>query len=53
VQVKLRNVSIAGKGERKIEFARLSGDAISATDTSTCANRFAPFPEAATSSARN
>lgn len=47
VQVKLRNVSIAGKGERKIEFAKLTGDAISANDTSTCANRFAPFPEMA------
>lgn len=45
VQVKLRNVSIAGKGERKIEFAKLSGDAISTNDTSTCAKRFAPFPE--------
>ncbi|HEX5344078.1 MAG TPA: pectinesterase family protein [Duganella sp.] len=49
VQVRLRNVSIAGKGERKIEFARLSGDAISTTDTSTCANRFAPYPETSTS----
>jgi len=48
-QINLRNVSIAGKSERKIEFAKLSGDAISASDTSTCANRFAPFPETATS----
>ena len=49
VQAKLRNVSIAGKADRKIEFANLSGDAISAVDTSTCGNRFAPFPEAAAS----
>ncbi|MYM21703.1 pectin lyase fold-containing protein [Duganella sp. FT135W] len=48
-EIKLRNVSIAGKGDRKIEFAKLSGDAISANDTSTCANRFAPFPDAASS----
>lgn len=47
VQVRLRNVSIAGKGERKIGFARLSGETINANDTSTCANRFAPFPETA------
>jgi polygalacturonase len=52
VQVKLRNVSIAGKGERKIEFAQLSGEAISANDTSTCVNRFAPFPEMAAANIR-
>jgi polygalacturonase len=52
VQAKLRNVSIAGKGERKIEFAKLSGDAISSKDTSSCANRFAPFPEVTTAGTR-
>jgi len=45
VQARLRNVSIAGKADRKIEFASLSGDAINDTDASTCANRFAPFPD--------
>ncbi|TFW25305.1 pectin lyase fold-containing protein [Duganella callida] len=44
VQAILRNVSIAGKAERKIEYARLSGDAIAGSDTSNCANRFAAFP---------
>ncbi|WP_343730093.1 pectinesterase family protein [Duganella sp.] len=49
VLARLRNVSIAGKADRKIEYANLAGEAISAVDTSTCANRFAPFPETAAS----
>nr|WP_218892874.1 pectinesterase family protein [Duganella sp. 1224] len=52
VQARLHDVSIAGKVDRKIEFARLSGDAISASDTSNCGNRFVPFPESAALSAR-
>lgn len=44
-QVSLRDVSIAGKADQKLEFARLSGEAVGTRDTSTCANRFAPFPE--------
>jgi polygalacturonase len=51
-QVGLQDVSIAGKPDRKIEFARLSGDAISRKDASTCAIRFAPFPAIAASNAR-
>ncbi|MRW91657.1 pectin lyase fold-containing protein [Duganella sp. FT80W] len=51
VQVAMRNVSITGKADRKIEFAQLAGN-IGAIDTSTCAQRFAPFPETAAASAR-
>lgn len=47
VQATLRNVSIAGKAERKIEFASLSGDAIGSSGSGTC--RFIAFPEAAPS----
>jgi polygalacturonase len=52
VLVHLHDVSITGKADRKIEFARLTGDAISSSDTSNCASRFAPFPESVAASTR-
>jgi polygalacturonase len=52
VQATLHDVSIQGKAERKIEFAKLSGDAISNADTSNCATRFVAFPEASAASTR-
>jgi hypothetical protein len=53
LQATLRDVGIAGKADRKIEFAALSGDAIGdGAGPDACAGRFAPFPaEAAASSA--
>jgi pectin methylesterase-like acyl-CoA thioesterase len=49
LQATLRDVSIAGKADRKIEFAALSGDAPGdgARAAAACAGRFAPFPDAA------
>ncbi|MRX07924.1 pectin lyase fold-containing protein [Pseudoduganella sp. FT25W] len=52
VQARLHDVSISGKADRRIEFARLSGEAIGASDSSNCATRFAPFPESAAASTR-
>jgi polygalacturonase len=52
VQARLHDVSITGKADRKIEFARLTGDAIGSSDTSNCASRFAPFPESVAVSTR-
>jgi pectin methylesterase-like acyl-CoA thioesterase len=58
LQLALRDVSIAGKADRKIEFARLAGDianeAGNAGAEEVCAGRFAAFPDqdAATATTR-
>ncbi|EEF22443.1 hypothetical protein RCOM_1971590, partial [Ricinus communis] len=52
VQARLRDVSIAGKADRKIEFARLTGEAIGSGDSSNCASRFVAFPDGTAASAR-
>ncbi|MES2347653.1 MAG: pectinesterase family protein [Pseudomonadota bacterium] len=47
LQATLRDVGIAGKAERKIEFARLTGDA-TATSPAFCDGRFPAYPVQAT-----
>jgi polygalacturonase len=48
LQATLRHVGIAGKADRKIEFAQLAGDAVAGAGSETaCASRFPAFPEAA------
>jgi polygalacturonase len=48
LQATLRDVGIAGKADRKIEFAQLAGDAIAGVgNEAACANSFPAFPETA------
>jgi polygalacturonase len=51
VQAVLRDVGIAGKADRKIEFARLAGT-LDADSNATCDGRFPTFPTAAATNAR-
>ncbi|MQA20592.1 pectinesterase family protein [Rugamonas rivuli] len=51
LQATLRDASIAGKPDRKIEFASLTGE-ISSMPTAVCADRFTAFPAATSAAAR-
>ncbi|NVD70198.1 pectin lyase fold-containing protein [Duganella sp. BJB1802] len=51
LQATLRDVDIAGKTDRRIEFAELRGDIISAP-AAACTDRFAAFPAVATITTR-
>jgi hypothetical protein len=48
LQVALHDVSMAGKSDSKIEYAKLSGDGISNPPggNAACADRFPAFPPA-------
>jgi polygalacturonase len=51
LQATLRDVGIAGKAERNIEFAKLDGDAIVTGGPDACAGRFAAFADGAIAAA--
>src|SRR5471032_1838414 len=51
LQATLRDVGIAGKTDRKIEFAKLAGE-FTATPATACVDRFAPFPAATKAATR-
>src|SRR5471032_1588645 len=51
LQATLRDVGIAGKADRKIEFARIAGE-IGGMPPAACAGRFAVFPATTTAATR-
>ncbi|MGV7208576.1 pectinesterase family protein [Oxalobacteraceae bacterium A2-2] len=48
----LRNVSIAGKADRRVSNARFTGEPVGSSDNGACAGKFQPFPEAAATGKR-